>query len=236
MENLDGNGAPVVVEAGPGDFAPPPVPRPRPPPAMSHPIKNILLNDLWVSSDSSSVESALTRLADLCADGNEAHADNRACFYRIKGESVLCMCLRKWYKYPAIQAEGCRVFMIVCTGEQCSNMCMIESLALSGIVWAQKSYPKERNVQAYACGALANLVGAEKEFAAYLVNTLNGLDGVIAAMKEFSVDEQLQDYGCQVLDNLLDWQEFDGVVQEGLLNLLDQPYEPYQDLLRSFLA
>jgi len=192
------------------------------------PIQKILRVDL-LKEDSNAVQSALTKLANLCSDSEDS-VENRATVHRHGGGFILSIVLRKWYGFSTIQAEGCRALQNASCDNAAFRNSVKESGGLDAVIWAMKSYPDNLPVQTIGCGVLVNAVDGVQKNAEYVVNTLNGADCIIAAMNKFPEDAMLQQYACGALDNLTEWEEFkDAVKQAGGRRALVEAIENHQD-------
>jgi len=156
--------------------------------------------------DSNAVKHAFYQLSVLCFQ-NAQEEENRATVVRLGGSLTIVGAMKKWYAFPVVQAEACRALQNIAYKNATFKVGCIEVGVLDAILWAMKKYPKDSLVQAYASGAVANLVLLRAN-AEYIVNhPSNGVGLIVSAMKAFQNSSILQKWASCALNNLLQYDD-----------------------------
>jgi hypothetical protein len=192
-----------------------------------------LLSNLW-SGNQTTIEQALTDLADLCHDDTTCTFQaNELEIRRLGGHMAIVQVLKKQVDAVLIQEEGIRA-LCNCTYPALAEVLVGDIGGLEVILAGMRKHPKNINIQGAGCGAIANLLHETKRNAERLKES-DGIASVISAMKAHPENEIVQSSSCGALVNMCEWAEYRPLVlAAGGAVTIANVMEKYSDTPRVF--
>jgi hypothetical protein len=219
-----------TLEVGAPDADKEKEPEIMPPPDINLSRVPTLLASEIRKDDEKAVEEALREIANLCFKDGTAKATFKS-LVKFGAHLLIIQTMRKWYKYPRIQSQGCRVLVnarshLYRKDDEEFRQAAVQIGAFETVLLALKNFPDDQVVQHNGSAALDSLSQGIPASTKRLVRELDGAKAIVTAMTSFPDFSELQQVGSSFFFNAGQWHDCrKAVVKAGALSALASAVE-----------